>query len=180
MTTTERPSKVDGLIICGEPGRYRLLATRPDGTAVDVETGPANKFRTVADANAAALRLTDVLPWGSDTLMDAVKSADHHELRGRLVEGLTGLTLEEIRQRDEAERQRVQEHYDGTGARQFFTAQLADLGHAVTWKRKGQRTFHGRCDRCGETYRSSYRSISDSYHRTGRMLPCSAIAAEAS
>lgn len=183
---TTRPSRrVPGLDIAGHPGRYRLYATtaRDDGRThtlpvldgrVLPDGSEINTFRVIRDAEAAAERLVDVLPWSdagrlAETIAGLGREVD--ALRYRLIEALTGRTIADLEAERAEHNDRVRRHYDGTGAREAFDADIRAAGHDPTWKRKGQRTFWATCP-CGTEFRSSYQSMSRSFARSGLNGPC--------
>lgn len=171
-----RPSRqTPGLLIGGTPGWYRLYAVLPEGRKTLVLDEPKiNTFRLVRDAEAAALRLADVAPWGDPEALAALAKlsiAESRALRVRIVEGLTGRTIEELREAEAEHREAQQRHYDGTGARDALDEAIRGAGHEPTWKKKGLRTYWATCP-CGAEFRSSYDSMSGGFRQRGLNGTC--------
>jgi hypothetical protein len=165
-----RPSGVPGLVIWGNASFGYELMSQPEGVerAVTIpHSRRLNHFRLVRDAKAASARLADLLPWNDEAaLAAAIRDGDRTELQWAIAERLVDKTRAVIEEERQAEEEARRRWHDGTEARDGFDRSLREMGHLVSWQQKGARTFWGTCNRCGGSFRSSYRSVSRSYDRT--------------
>lgn len=193
----ERPSGVNGLLIWGSVrrGGYQIHTKIADTNGGDPKQLPVferdragitlNSFDRVRDAKAAAARLAGFLPWNDPTAVrDYIRGLTpdgRREFQVAMAERLTGRPIAELDAEQASRSAARQALADGTGPRDAYDADLTAAGHAVTWERKGQRTFWGKCSRCHGQFRSSYSSHSRGYNQTssvGYGYPMPACAGE--
>lgn len=138
-----------------------------------------NMFETRRDALAAAGRLaeaTPYVPW--DGSAEEIRAAivesniDHAEHQRTMVRALVGQTPEEIARENDERRRREHRRAMGEEARDTADAMAREHGHDLDWRKSGQRSWRGHCQRCDAEVRVSYQSRSRSHAIKGAARAC--------